>query len=77
MIRLITASFFRQMGHKQGTGLGKEGQGIAEPIKAALRPGRGAIGLYGSEVKGPKIRRDAEDVDDDVKKFRFYINQLI
>lgn len=49
------------MGHKHGAGLGREGQGIAEPIKAAPRPGRGAVGMYGPEVKGPKIRKDKDD----------------
>jgi tuftelin-interacting protein 11 len=43
------------MGYVQGKGLGKEKQGIVEPIKAALRPGRGAVGAYGREAQGPKF----------------------
>jgi tuftelin-interacting protein 11 len=43
------------MGYEQGKGLGKSKQGIVEPVKAVLRPGRGAVGAYGSEAKGPKF----------------------
>uniref|UniRef100_A0A915I3X5 G-patch domain-containing protein n=1 Tax=Romanomermis culicivorax TaxID=13658 RepID=A0A915I3X5_ROMCU len=57
----IGSKLLQKMGHKHGTGLGREGKGISEPIQAALRPGRGAIGLYGPEVKGPKIRDENED----------------
>jgi len=58
---------FVKMGHKQGAGLGKEGQGISEPIKAAVRPGRGAVGLYGPEVKGPDVRKSQKELGQDGK----------
>lgn len=43
------------MGYVHGKGLGLSKQGIVEPVQAVLRPGRGAIGAYGKEVKGPKF----------------------
>lgn len=43
------------MGWKDGKGLGKEGQGIVEPVKAILRPGRAAVGAYGNETEGLKF----------------------
>ena len=43
------------MGYVSGKGLGKEKQGITEPVQAVARPGRGAVGAYGRETKGPKF----------------------
>ncbi|KRX57019.1 Tuftelin-interacting protein 11 [Trichinella sp. T9] len=49
----------KKMGYEPGKGLGKQSQGIAEPVKAVVRPGRGAIGAYGRE--GNKLL-ESEDV---------------
>lgn len=46
------------MGYEHGKGLGKTKQGIVEPVQAMARPGRGAVGAYGSEAKGPKFGGD-------------------
>lgn len=45
----IGAKLLLQMGYQPGKGLGKDLQGIAQPVQAHMRSGRGAIGAYGPE----------------------------
>lgn len=66
----IGAKLLLQMGYQPGKGLGKDLQGIAQPVQAHMRSGRGAIGAYGPEKrqtvgdgKGEKPK-----VDEDVKE---------
>ncbi|CAH1965310.1 unnamed protein product [Acanthoscelides obtectus] len=56
----IGAKLLLQMGFQPGKGLGKDLQGIAAPVEAQLRKGRGAIGAYGPE-KSAKIASIKED----------------
>ncbi|XP_034100066.2 septin-interacting protein 1 [Drosophila albomicans] len=48
--RGIGAKLLLQMGYEPGKGLGKDLQGISQPVQAHVRKGRGAIGAYGPEV---------------------------
>ncbi|VDL69907.1 unnamed protein product [Nippostrongylus brasiliensis] len=51
----VIKNMMKAMGYKEGEGLGASRQGIVEPVQAAVRKGRGAIGAYGKEAVGPKF----------------------
>uniref|UniRef100_A0A1I8B7U2 G-patch domain-containing protein n=1 Tax=Meloidogyne hapla TaxID=6305 RepID=A0A1I8B7U2_MELHA len=57
----VVMQMMQKMGYEQGKGLGKSKQGIVEPVQAVQRPGRGAVGAYGSEAKGPKFGESAAE----------------
>uniref|UniRef100_A0A8R1HS39 Septin and tuftelin-interacting protein 1 homolog n=1 Tax=Caenorhabditis japonica TaxID=281687 RepID=A0A8R1HS39_CAEJA len=57
----VIMKMMSKMGYKAGEGLGAQGQGIVEPVQAAVRKGRGAVGAYGKEMTGPKFGESAAD----------------
>ncbi|ALC38796.1 sip1 [Drosophila busckii] len=75
--RGIGAKLLLQMGYEPGKGLGKDLQGISQPVQAHVRKGRGAIGAYGPETAAsvggqPK----AVKVDEDVREAKEFKEQL-
>ncbi|WKX93617.1 hypothetical protein Q1695_011129 [Nippostrongylus brasiliensis] len=57
----VIKNMMKAMGYKEGEGLGASRQGIVEPVQAAVRKGRGAIGAYGKEAVGPKFGETAAE----------------
>ena len=51
------------MGHEPGTGLGRSGEGIVEPIKESMQRGRAGLGTEGvSELEPEDVEWEEEEV---------------
>uniref|UniRef100_A0A914KN32 G-patch domain-containing protein n=1 Tax=Meloidogyne incognita TaxID=6306 RepID=A0A914KN32_MELIC len=64
----VVMQMMQKMGYEQGKGLGKSKQGIVEPVQAVQRPGRGAVGAYGSEAKGPRFGESAAEAQNRINQ---------
>ncbi|KAH8255783.1 hypothetical protein KR038_010423 [Drosophila bunnanda] len=76
--RGIGAKLLLQMGYEPGKGLGKDLQGISQPVQAHVRKGRGAIGAYGPETAASIGGQAAKaiKVDEDVREAKEFKEQL-
>lgn len=79
--RGIGAKLLLQMGYEPGKGLGKDLQGISQPVQAHVRKGRGAIGAYGTEQPsqtigdGKSIKPKMDEDEKETKEFREKMDQ--
>ncbi|KAK3858061.1 hypothetical protein Pcinc_014682 [Petrolisthes cinctipes] len=64
----IGSKLLKKMGFEEGKGLGKNLQGIATPVEANKRKGKGAIGFYGAEHSSNKSKPPAPDSEEEEKE---------
>ncbi|XP_031624957.1 septin-interacting protein 1 [Contarinia nasturtii] len=77
--RGIGAKLLLQMGYEPGRGLGKDLQGISQPVQAHVRKGRGAIGAYGTEQPGQTIgdaKSNKPKIDDDEREAKEFKEKM-
>lgn len=77
--RGIGAKLLLQMGYEPGKGLGKDLQGISQPVQAHVRKGRGAIGAYGTEQPSQTIgdgKTSKPKIDEDEKEAKEFKEKM-
>ncbi|XP_056130616.1 tuftelin-interacting protein 11 [Lampris incognitus] len=71
----IGQKLLQKMGYQPGKGLGKNAQGIINPIEAKVRKGKGAVGAYGNE-RTPQSLQDFPIVDSEEEEEKEFQNEL-
>ncbi|KAM9744230.1 tuftelin-interacting protein 11 [Menidia menidia] len=73
--RGIGQKLLQKMGYQPGKGLGKNAQGIVNPIEAKVRKGKGAVGAYGNERTHQSLQ-DFPVVDSDEEEEKEFQKEL-
>uniref|UniRef100_A0AAX7SMY9 Tuftelin-interacting protein 11 n=1 Tax=Astatotilapia calliptera TaxID=8154 RepID=A0AAX7SMY9_ASTCA len=73
--RGIGQKLLQKMGYQPGKGLGKNAQGIVNPIEAKVRKGKGAVGAYGNERTQQSLQ-DFPVVDSDEEEEKEFQKEL-
>ncbi|KAG7244007.1 hypothetical protein INR49_006168 [Caranx melampygus] len=71
----IGQKLLQKMGYQPGKGLGKNAQGIINPIEAKVRKGKGAVGAYGNERTQQSLQ-DFPVVDSDEEEEKAFQKEL-